>query len=141
VAIGVQSTALEISPCRPTHPVSVLQIHGSGDQNIPIGGGAGPNAVSGVAFNRPLVGAQTLAAADACPSLPTHTTDTQNHDLLITSWSPCSDRTQVAFIEVKGAPHAWMGHATAASKRVGVPYTKLDSSLTIWNFLSQHWRR
>ena len=30
VAIGVQSTVLEISPCRPTHPVSVLQIHGSG---------------------------------------------------------------------------------------------------------------
>ena len=49
-AIGVQSAALEVNACRPSHPVSALQIHGSADQNIPINGGLGPKAISGVAF-------------------------------------------------------------------------------------------
>jgi polyhydroxybutyrate depolymerase len=140
VAIGVQSTALEVTDCRPARAVSVLQIHGSGDQNIPIGGGLGPNAISGVAFNPPIDGATTLAAADGCPATPSRTTSPSNADLDITSWSPCAAGTEVAFVEVAGATHAWMGHTTGGSGKVGPPYAKLDSSLVIWSFLSQHAR-
>jgi polyhydroxybutyrate depolymerase len=139
VAIGVQSSALEVSTCVPSHPVSVLQVHGAADQNIPIDGGVGPNALSGVAFNRPILAAQTLAAADGCPSAPLSTTDADNADLSVTSWS-CPNGVQVAFVEVAGANHAWMGHAGGSGK-VGPPYTKLDSSLAIWSFLSRHPRK
>jgi hypothetical protein len=31
-----------------------------------------------------------------------------------------------------------MGHTTGGSGKVGPPYTKLDSSLAIWSFLSRH---
>jgi polyhydroxybutyrate depolymerase len=137
-AIGVQSSALEVSTCTPPHPVSVLQIHGAADQNIPIDGGIGPKAQSGVAFNRPIIAAQTLAAADGCPSAPVSSTDTANPDLAVTSWA-CPGGVEVAFVQVAGANHAWMGH-TGGSGVVGPPYTKLDSSLTIWSFLSQHAR-
>ncbi|MEY2588189.1 MAG: polyhydroxybutyrate depolymerase [Acidimicrobiaceae bacterium] len=139
VAIGVQSAAPEVSTCTPAHAVSMLQIHGAADLNIPIDGGLGPNAISGVAFNRPVVAAQTLAAADGCPSAPVSTTDADNADLAVTSWS-CPNGVQVAFVEVAGANHAWMGHAGGSGK-VGPPYTKLDSSLAIWSFLSRHPRK
>ena len=141
VAIGVQSTALEIDACHPSHPVSVLHIHGSGDANIPITGGKGPKAVSGVAFNRPFDAAVTLAEADGCPAAPVRSVAADDRDLTISAWSPCEGGTQVAFVEVKGASHAWMGHATGGSGTTGPAYAKLDSSLAIWNFLSQHARR
>jgi poly(3-hydroxybutyrate) depolymerase len=48
----------------------------------------------------------------------------------------CGDATEVQWLKVTGANHAWMGHM-GGSGIVGPPYTKLDSSLTIWNFLSR----
>ncbi|QXC60706.1 hypothetical protein KSP35_20665 [Aquihabitans sp. G128] len=140
-AIGVQSSALELDGCRPSQPVSVLHIHGSGDQNVPIDGGIGPNAISGVAFQPPIDGVTTLAAADGCPDHPEVTTDPANPDLTIRSWTPCGDDTEVAFLEVAGASHAWMGHPGGGSGKVGPVYEDLDSSLQIWDFLSRHGRR
>jgi polyhydroxybutyrate depolymerase len=139
VAIGVQSSALEVSSCHPSQPVSVLHIHGTADQNIPIDGGYGPNAISGVSFNRPIDGATTLAAADGCAATPTVEVDPSNRDLTVHAWSSCHGRTEVEFVTVAGASHAWMGHAGgAARKLVGPPYMKLDSSLAIWTFLANH---
>lgn len=80
-AIGVQSSALEVSPCEPSTPVSVLHIHGADDQNLPIGGGQGPKAISGVGFSPPREGMETLATADGCPADPTRATDPDNPDL------------------------------------------------------------
>jgi len=64
--------------------------------------------------------------------------DSDNADLSLTTWSPCAGGTQVAFIEVAGATHAWMGHPGGGSGKTGPPYDRLDSSLTIWNFLAGH---
>ena len=79
-------------------------------------------------------------AVDGCPVSPTHSTSPANADLAITAWSPCTDGSVVVFVEVDGASHAWMGHTTGGSGKVGAPYADLDSSLVIWNFLSQHSR-
>jgi polyhydroxybutyrate depolymerase len=141
VAIGVQSSALEIPTCVPAQPVSVLHIHGAADQNIPLDGGIGPNAMSGVSFNRPFDGATTLARADGCPAAPAVVRNSANPDLTVSTWNPRADGTEVAFVEVAGAMHAWMGHTVGGSGRVGVPYANLDSSLVIWSFLSQQARR
>ena len=139
-AIGVQSSVLGIPACIPDRPVSVLHIHGSADQNIPIDGGIGSKAVSGVRFSRPLDGAVTLAAADGCPATPARAVDAANPDLSVTSWTPCDGGAEVAFVQVQDASHAWMGHPTGHSGLVGEPYAQLDSSLLIWNFLAQHMR-
>jgi polyhydroxybutyrate depolymerase len=138
-AIGVQSSALEIDSCTPDRPVSAIHIHGAADQNLPIDGGVGPNALSGVSFNKPLDGATALAAADGCVPAPV-TTGSSNADLIVRTWTPCAADTEVVFVEVAGAGHAWMGHATGGSGRVGPVYERLDSSLVIWNFLAQHVR-
>lgn len=139
-AIGVQSGALEVPSCDPTRPVSVLQIHGSADANVPIGGGQGTNSISRVDYTVPIDAARTLAGAAGCSTSPTVTKDPANADISISSWRGCDGTTAIDFAEVAGANHAWMGHATGGSGAVGPPYMGLDSSISIWNFLSQHGR-
>src|SRR6185295_5222148 len=41
VAIAVQAGTLFVDECAPSHHVSVLQIHGTADENLPINGGKG----------------------------------------------------------------------------------------------------
>ncbi|MEO5724555.1 MAG: PHB depolymerase family esterase, partial [Ilumatobacteraceae bacterium] len=140
VAIGVQSTAMEVPSCAPDHPVSVLHIHGTADQNIPIGGGPGTDSVSKVSFAAPIDGPRALAAADGCAATAEPpAVDSANGDLTTTVWS-CPSGVDVRFVAVAGASHAWMGHLAGGSGKVGPVYTKLDSSLAIWTFLAQHHR-
>ena len=137
-AIGVQSTSLGVSPCRPAHPVSVIHIHGTADQNIPIDGGRGPRAVSGVSFPPPLDGVRTLAAANGCDPTPTITVDPSNPDVTIEHWRSCHPGVDVEFVRVAGASHAWMGHDGPRIEVAGPPYRRLDSSAVIWSFLAAH---
>ena len=141
VAIGVQSSSLELDHCQPSRPVSTIHIHGTADRNVPITGGRGPNGVSGVSFRVPIDGARTLAAANGCASTPSQKHDPANSDVTITRWTSCDGGTEVRFVTVKGASHAWMGHPTAAPRTVGPAYENLDSSAVIWQFLSTHPRR
>ena len=129
--IGFQWTSLEFAPCTPAQPVSLLHIHGTADQNIPIGGRVGQIGVSGVAFNPLLDGVHTIATADGCGTSPVDTTDAANADLSLSLWHSCSDGTAVEFIKVAGAPHAWMGHPPVPGAGSSTPYQGLDSSVAI----------
>ena len=62
-AVGVQSSALGITTCEPRNPVSLLQIHGTADTNVPIDGGRG-SGLADVDF-RPAK--QTCAACGVIP--------------------------------------------------------------------------
>ena len=137
--VGVQSSPLEVAPCEPSRPVSLLQIHGAADDNVPIEGGVGTDAVSGVDFEPPIEAARTYAEADGCPD-PEELTVDGNADLAVTSWAPCDDDAAVAFVRVEGGTHAWMGPPRGGGGATGPPYEDLDSSLVLWSFLSQHLR-
>jgi len=142
-AVGVQSSALGVATCSPKPPVSLLQIHGTADTNIPIDGGRG-SGLANVSFRPPKQAATTIAAADSCDPTPTTTDDTANPDLRLTSWPGCAAGTGVEFLTVVGAGHAWMGHPASsplAERLVGTPYAGLDSSRAIWSFLAAHPRR
>lgn len=143
VAAGVQSAALGIATCAPKDPVSLMQIHGTADTNLPIDGGRG-SGPSNVAFRPSKQAATTIAAADGCDTTPTTATYTSNPDLRLTTWSGCASSTGVEFLAVTGAGHAWMGHPASsplAERLVGKPYADLDSSRAIWSFLAAHPRR
>jgi len=143
VAIGVQSGALFQTDCHPTKAVSVLAIHGTADQNVPITGGVGTHALSGVAFPSPADGPATWARLDRCPA-PTIAADPANRDVTTQAWAPCRNGTKVRWITVKGANHAWMGHPSASpasAALVGTPYQRFDSSKAIWAFLASVPRR
>ncbi len=139
VAIGVQSGTLEVDGCDPAHPVSVLQIHGSADRNIPIDGGRG-DGLAGIAFNPPHDAAVTFANLDGCATTSSTAVAPANPDVSVDTWHPCNGSTAVEFVTVAGASHAWMGHAGTRAGRslTGAPYMKYDSSAAIWAFLAAH---
>ena len=87
--------------CRPSHPVSVLHIHGTADHNLPINGGRGAQSLSGVVFRPPRDGAKTIAEADQCRRRST-SRDRANPDVTIETWRSCTDRTEVRFVTVAG---------------------------------------
>ena len=139
-AVAVQSSALGIATCAPRRAVSLLQIHGTSDANVPIDGGRG-SGLAGVAFRPAREAASTIAAANRCGVQPVTTGDTANPDLALTTWPGCPDGVGVEFLTVTGAGHAWMGHPPSsgvAERLVGTPYPGLDSSRAIWSFLDAH---
>jgi polyhydroxybutyrate depolymerase len=142
VAIGIQAGSLEIDGCRPVHPVSVFHVHGSADRNIPITGGRG-DGVAGIAFSPPRDAATAFAHLDGCASTSTTAIARANREVSVETWHPCNGSTEVQFVTVTGASHAWMGHSAprAVQRLTGAPYMKYDSSAAIWAFLAAHPRR
>jgi polyhydroxybutyrate depolymerase len=139
-AIGVQSGTLFAGGCRPAHPVAVLEIHGTADENVPINGGRGAKDISGSDFPPPLSGLELLASRDHCPVRPTPLRDRRNRDLSYELWRPCEDGSAVEWVKVAGANHVWMGHPASLRSQllIGKPYMGLDSSAAIWSFLAAH---
>jgi len=139
VAVGVQAGSLEVDTCEPTHPVSVLHIHGTADRNIPLTGGRG-DGVAGIAFRPPRDAVTTFARVDGCPAASSTATAPDNPDVSIETWKDCHDATVVQFVTVAGASHAWMGHQStrAGQALTGAPYMTYDSSEAIWTFLAAH---
>ncbi len=138
-AIAVQAGALMEPSCHPVRPVSVMEIHGTDDQNIPINGGKGTRGVSGVTFPPPLVALETFASADGCGS-PVTTGDVSNRAVTVETWGSCRNSTSVEWVKVAGADHAWMGHQGSPGSVLvaGEPYLGFDSSAAVWSFLAAH---
>ncbi len=143
VAIGVQAGDLMIKGCQTARPVSVLEIHGTADQNIPIAGGEGSRSLTRTDFPPPVDALKTFAGRDGCHTTPTSVTDPSNSAVRFKRWQSCQAGTTVEWATVTGANHAWMGHpaSLASELLVGRPYMGFDSSAAIWSFLSAHHRR
>lgn len=133
-AIAVQAGTVFVDDCSPSRPVSVLDLHGAADTNLPLGGGVGPDSAAGVAFPPVREGLSTLAEAAGCEA----TTEPSRDGAVTTeSWGPCPDGVAVELMAVEGAGHSWMGHP-APSERSDEPYADLDASAVTWGFLSAH---
>ena len=141
-AVAVQSATLTVDECSPARPISLLQIHGTADGNVPFEGGLG-NGPAQVSYAPPRTAAATISAADGCARRTTTTVDPVNPDLVLERWRRCSAGSDVRFLAVTGAGHAWMGHApssAAAQLLVGPAYERLDASRAVWSFVSAHSR-
>jgi polyhydroxybutyrate depolymerase len=137
VGIGVVAGTLGVDDCEPAEPVSVLHIHGTADENLPLAGGVGAESVGGVAFPPPREGFATLADADGCGD-PTETTD---GDVTTALSEPCDAGTAAAFVTIEGGPHAWPGGTPAVRPRSGPGYPDYDATFEIVRFLLAHPRR
>lgn len=135
VGVGVYAATLGVPSCEPSVPVSLIHVHGTADQNLPIVGGRGENSLAGVDFPPPVEGLEAFVAVDGCPG-PSMTID---GDITTTTWSDCRDGSGVAFVKIEGASHAWAGGSGPANERlVGPAYSGYDASDEIWAFLAAH---
>ena len=112
-------------PCRPTRPVSVLEIHGTADQVVPYFGPRRRPTRDGVP---PFVNG--WVSRDRCSSGPllrhvaTRTTSY--------GWGGCAGGTVVEHIKIRKGRHQWPG---ATPPDPGPPAT-ICASCTIWSFFS-----
>ena len=138
--IGVQAGSLGVTNCNPSHPISVIHIHGTSDTNFPIDGGVG-SGVAGVSFRPARFALDTFALANKCETDPEVLGDQGNSDLSIYSWRKCQNSAAIRYIIVNDGTHAWMGHpaqSALAESYVGAPYKKLDSTRALLSFLLSH---
>lgn len=135
-AAAFQAGTMEIDQCRPSRPISVLEIHGTSDTNIPIDGGVG-DGLSKTDFTSPRKTIATIATLDGCGSM-TESVDEANSAVTHRVWDQCDDGVVVEMTIVDGASHAWMGHDSTRLQEaiVGIPYPDYDSSLAVWSFLA-----
>lgn len=137
VAIGVQAGSNIVADCRPTNYVSVFHLHGTADTNMPIGGGKG-SGLSTTFFAPARGSVDAMAVINGCNVSSPASLVTSNTDVTALSWMGCRSNTEVRFVTVKNASHAWMGHAAqsaGSSSYVGTPYPNLDATRAILSFL------
>lgn len=138
-AIAVQSGPLGVDACDLDHPMSVLEIHGTDDSNVPIDGGLG-SGVSNTDFASPQASVQRLADLAGCRG-PEDSVAPDNATVTYRVWSGCSDDVRVQMTIVEGAHHAWMGHDPPPRERApdqSAADENFDSSLAVWAFLANH---
>ncbi len=121
-AVASVAGAVVTAECRPTRPVSVLEIHGTEDQLVPYLGGQ-PSAVEaqGAPPYTPTADmVRRWAEGDRCPApLPVVTVG----PMTIDSWTGCAKGSEVKLITIRGGSHVWfasgLGPANGATDATG----------------------
>jgi polyhydroxybutyrate depolymerase len=115
----------EQPPCHPTHPVSVLEIHGTADQVVNYFGESGRRTRGGLpAF----VGA--WARRDRCRPSPISRAIATRTTLF--KFGGCAAGVVVEHIRIRGGRHQWPG---ATPPDPGPPAT-ICTSCTVWGFFA-----
>lgn len=98
---GVASVAgnLLVSDCKPSRPISILELHGTDDPNIPFG------AVPEHGIPSVTETMQQWARLDACGS----PAQSQAGVVATTAWTSCAQGTKVTLMAVEGGHHVWFG--------------------------------
>ena len=136
-AIGSVSGAMP-GGCQSPKPVSVVEIHGLKDQNIPFAGGVGTKGISKVDWPGVEQGLDPFRKADRCGAAATTTAGT-----VTTSTYNCAAGNQVVLITISDAGHQWPG--AGENRRLArllldldPPSRALDATSVLGDFFLRH---
>lgn len=125
-AVGSVAGSMVLDQCHPSRPVSVIELHGTADPEVPYQGG--PAADGGpTPFDYPSTPAlaQRWANLDSCP---TAASSNSTGPATTLSWTGCQDGTAVTMVSVAGAGHVWFAPG------LGSADSAVDATTTIWEF-------
>jgi polyhydroxybutyrate depolymerase len=110
-----------VNKCSPARTVSVLEMHGTDDSQVPLEGGTfegmGPFPPTMSTINR-------WVSIDVCNANPTVSTSDITET---TTWTGCRDGSNVVLVKVKGGGHTfWLDRVPA----------ELNVNKYIWDFFS-----
>jgi polyhydroxybutyrate depolymerase len=139
-AIAVISGELSME-CHPSRPVSVLIIHGTADENLPLEGGVGRKALDKHEVKPVSFAVQSWRDFDRCPTRPTGTYEqTEKGAFTHSVWGPCAKGTAVELYAIQGGGHSWPG-GQRTSRILDAPSSALDATQVAWDFFAAHPRR
>ena len=133
-AVAPVAGTLNLSPCQPAQPVSVIEFHGIADQHIPYDGGKGPDSLVDVAFTSVQDSVAYWVAANGCGTQPqTSSFDDIKHEV----WMGCAKGTAVELYTIIEGGHAWPG-GSSGWPGSDKPTQTISASALIWEFFSTH---
>jgi polyhydroxybutyrate depolymerase len=117
--------------CNPSHPMPVMQVHGTADQTVPYAGTVAFSPIEDlvdfwVNFNN----CDTTPVFTALPDISTTDGCTAEHFV----YTGGTYGSTVEFYKVLGGAHTWPG----AIFNIGVTNQDFDASKEIWRFFSQY---
>lgn len=119
-AIGPVSGAHLYNPCEPEHPVSVIQVHGLEDANVPYEGD--PTIQDFLSTEEDI---KFWTQLDGCDDYPL-VENLLNESITHTAYTTCNAGSAVELFLIEKGTHAW------PSKYIW------DASQTIWEFFAAH---
>lgn len=123
--------APRFSTCACTHPMPVMQIHGTADATVPYAGGGGFVAIETmVEYWRNFNNCATTPTVTQVPN--TNITDGCTAEQIV--YSGGNAGSTVEFFKVTGGGHTWPG----AAFNTGVTNQDFNASVEIWRFFSQY---
>jgi len=136
-AIGAVAGSLSFE-CPYPHGISVMEIHGLEDQNIPMAGGVGPKGISKVDWLPVEQVIHKFRVASSCkPSTVTKDATIQ------TDKAVCSQGREVTLITIADAGHQWPGGKTQPMLArlilpLDPPSDAMNATWTLWQFFANH---
>jgi polyhydroxybutyrate depolymerase len=123
-AVGSVAGALTIQTCQPARPISLMEVHGTADRQVPYNGDSTtPPTVSTIARWRGM---------DGCPA----TGSSSSHGAVTTQvWTSCARGTAGSLATITGGTHTWPGSSATGG---GAADTSIDATATLWNFFQAH---
>lgn len=127
-----------IMPPQPTHPISVLIIHGFDDLNVPYNGGNSAAGVGVEEFRAVSVGESTRfwVEANGCDYFVQRTSD--DSGFVHTDRYDCPAGVDVQVITILDAGHSWPGGDPSPREAADAPSLHLDATRTILEFFAAH---
>jgi polyhydroxybutyrate depolymerase len=102
---------VSVSPgCRPSRPISVLELHGTADTAIPYGGGHFDGLGGGTTVLSAPASARRWATLDHCDTGSPSTangTDYETSDSTFSTYTGCRSGVSVTLDTIHGGTHAW----------------------------------
>lgn len=138
-AVGPVAGALNIEPCEPKHPVSVIAVHGTEDASVRYEGGKPEKKADWHDRTDTSVAESTgfWIRYNECAK-PQTVEETGN--IRIETWGGGRNGTEVKLISVVGGTHAWPGGARGA-RFLEEPSQEISATKEIWKFFDAHPRQ
>jgi len=130
-AVGVVAGALVTPGCAPAAPVSVVHLHGTRDDFVPLAGGPGALGISYPTTERAI---DFWIERDGCD--PTPRIESPNPDVTRRRYA-CGGGTGVELWEIERGKHTWPV-ASRRSRLLPPPPKKLDATGVLWQFFAAH---
>ncbi len=124
--------------CFNPRSVSVMEIHGLQDQNIPFAGGVGEKGVTHIDWPPVETTLDIFRRADDCRNPAT-----QRNGEVARSDAACADGRAVSLITIADAGHQWPGAVPEGRFirrlfRLDMPSTALNATDMLWRFFESH---
>lgn len=134
-AVAPVSATLTYHDCAPAQPVSILHIHGSADEYVPLRGGLGTQSIDDDNTRPPV--AYTIRFWVRANGTATTPQTTQSGNVRRDVYRGGRDGSEVQYWLINGAGHSWPG-GERMLQLLDAPSTDLDATPAIWKFFATH---